>query len=112
MIRKKEVADCQIQFRNFSNWDLCQRNCPCTAYPNIEIIRKGRSGCVVWVGELLDVRRYSSRGQDLYVRLVASDVGMFFLNYDSALSLSVAYSCGKNRAYAFGCLNLLKVVIF
>ncbi|ESW31225.1 hypothetical protein PHAVU_002G220200 [Phaseolus vulgaris] len=55
--------------------DLCQRNCSCTAYANIEI-RNGGSGCVMWVGELLDVRGYPSGGQDLYVRLAASDVGI------------------------------------
>lgn len=66
--------------------DLCQRNCSCTAYANIEI-SNGGSGCVMWVGELLDVRSYPSGGQDLYVRLAASDVGMFLLNSDSAFSL-------------------------
>ncbi|CAJ1936286.1 unnamed protein product, partial [Sphenostylis stenocarpa] len=55
--------------------DLCQRNCSCTGYANIEI-SNGGSGCVMWVGELLDVRRYPSGGQDLYVRLAASDVGV------------------------------------
>ncbi|XP_047149364.1 receptor-like serine/threonine-protein kinase SD1-8 [Vigna umbellata] len=55
--------------------NLCQRNCSCTAYANIEI-SNGGSGCVMWVGELLDVRSYPSGGQDLYVRLAASDIGV------------------------------------
>ncbi|KAK7400460.1 hypothetical protein VNO78_11668 [Psophocarpus tetragonolobus] len=53
--------------------DLCIRNCSCTAYANIEITNGG-SGCVMWFGELLDVRRYPSGGQDFYVRLAASDL--------------------------------------
>ncbi|KAK7246625.1 hypothetical protein RIF29_41495 [Crotalaria pallida] len=55
---------------------LCQRNCSCTAYANADI-RNGGSGCVMWIGELIDMRQYSEGigGQDLYVRLAASDVG-------------------------------------
>ncbi|KAJ1390415.1 S-locus glycoprotein domain [Sesbania bispinosa] len=64
--------------------DLCHRNCSCTGYANIEIINGG-SGCVMWVGELIDLRQYPAGGQDLYVRLAASDVGLRI-----------------NKAYAFG----------
>lgn len=56
--------------------ELCHKNCSCTAYANIEITNGG-SGCVMWGDELLDMRRYTQGGQDLYVRLAASDVGMF-----------------------------------
>ncbi|XP_061358121.1 receptor-like serine/threonine-protein kinase SD1-8 isoform X1 [Gastrolobium bilobum] len=54
--------------------DLCYSNCSCTAYANIEITNGG-SGCVMWVDELIDMRQYPAGGQDLYVRLAASDVG-------------------------------------
>ncbi|KAK7319584.1 hypothetical protein RJT34_04307 [Clitoria ternatea] len=53
--------------------DLCHGNCSCTAYANIEITNGG-TGCVIWVSELLDIRQYPAGGQDLYVRLAASDV--------------------------------------
>ncbi|KDP20852.1 hypothetical protein JCGZ_21323 [Jatropha curcas] len=54
---------------------LCLRNCSCTAYANSDITNGG-TGCVIWVGELLDIRQYTEGGgQDLYVRLAASDVG-------------------------------------
>ncbi|XP_027348623.1 receptor-like serine/threonine-protein kinase SD1-8 isoform X3 [Abrus precatorius] len=53
--------------------DLCHGNCSCTAYANIEVTNGG-TGCVIWVGELLDMRQYPAGGQDLYVRLAASDV--------------------------------------
>ena len=58
--------------------DLCHRNCSCTAYANIEITNGG-TGCVMWSGELIDIRQYPAGGQDLFVRLAASDVGMFQL---------------------------------
>ncbi|XP_034927215.1 receptor-like serine/threonine-protein kinase SD1-8 [Populus alba] len=53
---------------------LCSRNCSCTAYANSNI-SNGGSGCVIWTGELFDLRQYPEGGQDLYVRLAASDIG-------------------------------------
>ncbi|EEF43988.1 S-locus-specific glycoprotein S6 precursor, putative [Ricinus communis] len=55
--------------------ELCLRNCSCTAYANSDI-SNGGTGCVLWFGELLDMRQYTEGGgQDLYVRLAASDIG-------------------------------------
>ncbi|XP_028761822.1 uncharacterized protein LOC114720342 [Neltuma alba] len=51
----------------------CLENCSCTAYTNSEI-RGGGSGCALWFGDLLDVRYYASGGQDLYVRMDASEL--------------------------------------
>ncbi|CAJ2678386.1 unnamed protein product [Trifolium pratense] len=53
--------------------DLCQKNCSCTGYANIEIVNGG-SGCVMWLDQLIDIRAYPVGGQDLFVRLAASDV--------------------------------------
>ncbi|KAH9748354.1 Receptor-like serine/threonine-protein kinase SD1-8 [Citrus sinensis] len=52
---------------------FCSRNCSCTAYANTNIT--GGTGCVTWTGELKDIRKYAEGGQDLYVRLAASDIG-------------------------------------
>jgi len=57
--------------------DLCRRNCSCTAYANIEVTNGG-TGCVTWSGELIDMRQYPSGGQDLFVRIAASDAGTTF----------------------------------
>nr|VUE13620.1 At421370-like [Capsella orientalis] len=48
----------------------CLTNCNCTAYANVD-----RSGCLIWTGEFLDIRNYGLEGQDLYVRVAASDLG-------------------------------------
>lgn len=56
--------------------DLCRRDCNCSGYANIEVTNGG-TGCVTWRDQLLDMRKYPQGGQDLYVRLAASDVGMF-----------------------------------
>ena len=53
----------------------CLKNCNCTAYANADI-RNGGSGCVLWFGDLIDIREYNENGQDLYVRMAASELGM------------------------------------
>ncbi|WOL08077.1 receptor-like serine/threonine-protein kinase SD1-8 isoform X3 [Canna indica] len=54
---------------------LCLKNCSCTAYASANI-SEGGSGCIMWTTELTDMRWYDSDlGQDLYVRLAASDLG-------------------------------------
>ncbi|KAK2434614.1 G-type lectin S-receptor serine/threonine-protein kinase [Trifolium repens] len=48
---------------------MCLNNCSCTAYTNSDISGKG-SGCVMWFGELIDIRHFdTSGGQDLYIRI-------------------------------------------
>ncbi|KAK4253966.1 hypothetical protein QN277_009406 [Acacia crassicarpa] len=69
---------------------LCKKNCSCTAYANIDITNGG-SGCVMWTDELVDMRVYTDGGQDLYVRLAASDVGGSKNNVESkAIGITVA----------------------
>ncbi|XP_048332934.2 G-type lectin S-receptor-like serine/threonine-protein kinase At4g27290 isoform X2 [Ziziphus jujuba] len=52
----------------------CLSNCSCTAYTNSDIRGKG-SGCVMWFGDLLDVREFEEGGQDLYIRMHSSELG-------------------------------------
>ncbi|XP_028086810.1 G-type lectin S-receptor-like serine/threonine-protein kinase At4g27290 [Camellia sinensis] len=52
----------------------CLKNCSCTAYANMDI-RGGGSGCFLWFGDLIDIRTYSTNGQDVYVKVAASELG-------------------------------------
>ncbi|XP_057434733.1 G-type lectin S-receptor-like serine/threonine-protein kinase At4g27290 [Lotus japonicus] len=52
----------------------CWENCSCTAYANSNITGEG-SGCILWFGDLFDLRQLPDAGQDLYVRLAASETG-------------------------------------
>ena len=54
---------------------LCLKNCSCTAYANLDI-RGGGSGCLIWFGDLIDTRKSTGDGQDLYVRMDSSELGM------------------------------------
>ncbi|KAJ0764289.1 putative protein kinase RLK-Pelle-DLSV family [Helianthus annuus] len=51
----------------------CKNNCACTAYANPNIT-PGGVGCLLWFGDLIDVRVFPQNGQDLYVRLAASEL--------------------------------------
>ncbi|WOH05049.1 hypothetical protein DCAR_0624461 [Daucus carota subsp. sativus] len=51
----------------------CLKDCNCTAYSNTDV-RNGGSGCLLWFGGLHDIRGYSEDGQDLYVRMAASEL--------------------------------------
>ncbi|KAM6570371.1 hypothetical protein CsatB_018356 [Cannabis sativa] len=53
--------------------DKCLRNCSCMAYTNSDIRGEG-SGCVIWFGNLYDIRQFPSGGQDLFVRISASEI--------------------------------------
>ncbi|KAK3219923.1 hypothetical protein Dsin_013893 [Dipteronia sinensis] len=52
---------------------LCLNNCSCTAYANSDV-RKGGTGCLLWFSHLLDIRKLAVNGQDLYVRVAASEI--------------------------------------
>ena len=69
---------------------MCLRNCSCTAYANSDI-RGGGSGCLLWFGDLIDIRDFTQNGQEFYVRMAASELGMNF-----------SFSCLRN-------INLIQI---
>ncbi|XAR56618.1 Non-specific serine/threonine protein kinase [Bertholletia excelsa] len=49
--------------------EVCLKNCSCTAYTNSDI-RGGGGGCLLWFGDLLDIKEFSDgSGQEIYVRV-------------------------------------------
>ncbi|KAI8557692.1 hypothetical protein RHMOL_Rhmol04G0029600 [Rhododendron molle] len=51
----------------------CLGNCSCTAYTNLDI-RKAGSGCLLWFGDLIDIKEFiEGGGQDIYVRMASSE---------------------------------------
>ncbi|KAK4255693.1 hypothetical protein QN277_008659 [Acacia crassicarpa] len=50
----------------------CLANCSCTAYANL-YVTGGGIGCLIWFGELIDLRVASTPGQDLYIRMATSE---------------------------------------
>ncbi|KAL6201067.1 hypothetical protein ACLB2K_024782 [Fragaria x ananassa] len=60
----------------------CLRSCSCTAYTSADE-RGGGIGCMIWHGDLMDMRIYPDVGQDLYVRVDAASLGKRRRNKDS-----------------------------
>ncbi|RDY00481.1 G-type lectin S-receptor-like serine/threonine-protein kinase, partial [Mucuna pruriens] len=52
---------------------VCLKNCSCTAYTNLDV-RGGGSGCLLWFGDIVDLRKHASQGQDIYIRMAASEL--------------------------------------
>lgn len=69
---KEVIVDRRISTKECKQ--RCLEDCNCTAFANTDI-KNGGWGCVIWTGELMDIRNYAIDGQDLYVRLAASDLG-------------------------------------
>lgn len=57
--------------------EKCLANCSCVAYSSADIRNRG-SGCIIWVDELIDTR-FIDGGQDLYIKVAQSDLGMFLI---------------------------------
>ncbi|KAL5726242.1 non-specific serine/threonine protein kinase [Ranunculus cassubicifolius] len=60
------LEDCRIK---------CLSNCSCTAYAASDIRGSG-SGCIMWLKDLIDMRKTTTGGQDLYIRMAASELGL------------------------------------
>ncbi|KAF6143249.1 hypothetical protein GIB67_039032 [Kingdonia uniflora] len=56
----KSAKECKME---------CLANCSCMAYAATKM-----SGCITWFGDLTDFREYTEGGQDLYIRLAASEL--------------------------------------
>jgi hypothetical protein len=54
---------------------MCLKNCSCTAYANLDV-RDG-SGCLLWFDYIVDMRIHPDQGQEIYIRLASSELGIF-----------------------------------
>uniref|UniRef100_A0A7N0UYR9 Receptor-like serine/threonine-protein kinase n=1 Tax=Kalanchoe fedtschenkoi TaxID=63787 RepID=A0A7N0UYR9_KALFE len=67
----------------------CLNNCSCTAYGTWNVTDGGR-GCLLWFGELKDIRLYTEYGQDIYVRVDPSEAGGISSNRRNRKLIAVA----------------------
>ena len=72
--------------------EKCLENSSCMAYTNSDITRGG-SGCVMWFGDLIDMRNFPDGGQDLYIRMSASEIGIRLLVYVTPVRLVPYFYC-------------------
>ncbi|KAJ8628292.1 hypothetical protein MRB53_021599 [Persea americana] len=50
----------------------CLNNCSCVAYASADIASE--SGCIRWASDLIDLKQFLNSGQDLYIRVPASEL--------------------------------------
>ena len=55
----------------------CLNNCSCMAYTNSD--NKEGTGCAIWFGDLVYIKQFPAGGQDLYIRMHPSELGMSFI---------------------------------
>ncbi|KAL6314057.1 hypothetical protein AAG906_011792 [Vitis piasezkii] len=76
----------------------CLRNCSCTAYATPDI--KGGKGCLLWFGDLFDIRDMPDDRQEFFVRMAASE-----LETNSS-------STGKKRRWVIVCsVSIMGVIL-
>uniref|UniRef100_A0A6N2NJ69 Apple domain-containing protein n=1 Tax=Salix viminalis TaxID=40686 RepID=A0A6N2NJ69_SALVM len=73
-VKLPDTTQAALDLRDVGNCALKTKNCSCTAYANSDV-RGGGSGCILWFGDLIDIREFSDGGQDLYIRVAASELG-------------------------------------
>lgn len=91
--------------------DMCKRNCSCTAFANSEVIRGVGNGCVIWTDNLTDMRDYVQGGQDLYIRLAASDLGATGSGNGSDKIKKISMGVGISIASAMILVGLITLII-
>ncbi|KAK9085000.1 hypothetical protein Sjap_025411 [Stephania japonica] len=57
-----DMKDCEIE---------CRNNCSCTGYASAYVNERG---CLAWFGDLMDIREYAEGGEELFVRVDASEL--------------------------------------
>ncbi|KAI3466183.1 hypothetical protein Pfo_022846 [Paulownia fortunei] len=73
--------------------EACLKNCSCKAYTNSDISGKG-NGCVLWFGDLVDIRQFSDGGQDLYIRMPSSNQANRSRVIIAVIVVPIALICG------------------
>ncbi|XP_042041541.1 G-type lectin S-receptor-like serine/threonine-protein kinase At4g27290 isoform X2 [Salvia splendens] len=95
-VERRSLAECQVD---------CARDCSCVAYTQLNISGDG-SGCLFYHGDLIDIRAMASSGQDLYIRMAASEPG------DVAGTSRNGGNRGRTRTIVIASTTSLVVVVF
>nr|KYP44598.1 Putative serine/threonine-protein kinase receptor [Cajanus cajan] len=80
----------------------CSNNCSCMAFTNSDI-RGAGSGCVLWFGELFDVKESQTGGQDLYIRMSGSE----FDGHNKSVTIIIATTIAATGAIILFCIFVI-----
>ncbi|XP_062170539.1 G-type lectin S-receptor-like serine/threonine-protein kinase At4g27290 [Alnus glutinosa] len=74
--------------------ELCLKNCSCTAYSSLDV-KGGGSGCLLWFASLVDIIVFTEGGQDLYIRMAASELDHLEKKRHSSKKKLIAFIVGS-----------------
>ncbi|KAL1809034.1 hypothetical protein ACET3Z_026024 [Daucus carota] len=57
--------------------DLCLKDCSCTGYSAANVSGGGFNGCITWYDKLVDLRNFSSGGQDFFFRVDSAELANY-----------------------------------
>ena len=69
---------------------LCLKNCSCTAYAALDV-SKGANGCLLWFGNLTDLKVMNPSFEDIYIRMAGSELGTNVNQFESFLSFAFCF---------------------
>ncbi|CAL5321788.1 unnamed protein product [Camellia sinensis] len=72
---------------------MCLKNCSYMAYANLDITGGG-SGCLLWFEELIDMKEYNENGQDIYIRMVSSELAVIKSKKREIVAVTLALLIG------------------
>ncbi|CAI8608545.1 unnamed protein product [Vicia faba] len=81
---KMNLMECEKQ---------CRKNCTCIAYASLNI-ENGGSGCIIWFNNIIDMKTEISVGQEIYIRMAASELGSSTNNTKKKMLLVILIGIG------------------
>ncbi|KAL4355814.1 G-type lectin S-receptor-like serine/threonine-protein kinase At4g27290 isoform X1 [Arachis hypogaea] len=82
----------------------CLKNCSCVAYASLDI-RNGGTGCLLWFDYLVDVMQFFKAGQDLYIKVPASELD---IDHGHKKKIKVGIAAG---VIVFGLITVVSIMI-
>ncbi|KAJ8459083.1 hypothetical protein OPV22_032009 [Ensete ventricosum] len=82
--------------------DLCLKNCSCSAFA-----LTGESMCITWLGDLVDIMTFIEGGDDIYIRLAASELDSLRSNSGNKIRLTIIVTIPVLSSLLLLCVGLL-----
>ncbi|XP_061337491.1 G-type lectin S-receptor-like serine/threonine-protein kinase At4g27290 [Gastrolobium bilobum] len=94
--RNMSLEDCRV---------LCLKNCSCSAYTALDM-SKGPSGCLLWFGNLTDIKELPASDEDVYIRMAGTEIGKTHEGKHSHKS-----NIWKKETVIISCVALIGILI-
>ncbi|KMZ58790.1 S-locus receptor kinase (SRK) [Zostera marina] len=77
-IKFPDIRNATLDYKSNDNIEDCRHkcleNCSCTAYSAADVSKKPSKGCILWYGDLNDIKQFNFGDTELFLRLPASEL--------------------------------------